>query len=212
MPAFRGDPSRAAITHSFVMLPRTVRWGAIDVTLGVADHVPIPAEKNPCNRKQLDSLPCVAEFARSGSIQLYTTIELELESWGLKDKTGRNAAKSDGFDLFAGLTFKKVSCPVERPLIWSFRRSATYETKQAFLQGIRHPRFVELRAAVPEKHMGDAFHVWSAENAGLDCFLTCDGRFVNVWRHQKRVASALQVLLPAELLLRIQQPPSAAMH
>ena len=49
----------------------------------------------------------------------------------------------------------------------------------------------------------DLYHVYSAEEAGLDCFLTLDKKLAAPLRGQARVTLTIEVLYPSELLARL---------
>jgi hypothetical protein len=69
-----------------------------------------------------------------------------------------------------------------------------------FFRSIRNPRFLQIKKAVGEAHIDDTFHLWTAEEASLDAFMTLDKRFRNVvYSGRKNIESAVPVMTPKEL-------------
>jgi len=97
---------------------------------------------------------------------------------------------------------KYVSRPVERSVTFAASGSVgvTEEEQMEFFRSIRHPRFLQIRLAVGDAHVDDAYHLWTAEEAALDAFLTMDRRFWNVVKHElKAINSTVLVMTPKEL-------------
>ncbi|MBV9155368.1 MAG: hypothetical protein JO097_03845 [Acidobacteriaceae bacterium] len=56
-------------------------------------------------------------------------------------------------------------------------------------------------SAVGPTRVDDAYHLWTAEEAGLDAFLTMDYQFQDAVTQQRQaIASPVEVLRPVELL------------
>ena len=76
----------------------------------------------------------------------------------------------------------------------------TREEQMELFRSIQHPRFLEIKQAVGEAHIGDVYHLWTAEVASLDVFLTVDRRFRNAVDSQKaRINSPVLTMTPKEL-------------
>ena len=188
------------ITHEWVLEDQTVNWGPLTLTVPVATVAPKPklGPEHEWLQEQLDCLPRIAELAERGHIKCFTTNEIEFETWGRPGVTG----KATEFDLFRNVAIKKIPPAVGRSFLWPFNNGEWKERKDAFLDGIRNDRFLKLKEAIGSTHAADIFHLWSAEKAGLDCFLSADRKFINAVRNQKRVLIRVCVLSPSELCER----------
>lgn len=190
-----------AVTHESVIRPQTVQWGPLTLTLPVAGLGPKPRlETNHVRRqRQMDCLPRIVDLAASGEIRLFTTFEIDFEGWGRPGVIG----KGTDVDLFRSVKVEKIPPAVNRTVLWGGIESETKGKKQRFLDGIRDKRFLDLRAVIGSKHAGDIFHLWSAEKAGVDAFLTMDLKFINAVmnarRNRRGIAIEVDVLSPSEL-------------
>jgi hypothetical protein len=192
------------ITHEWRLRDQTVKWGTLTVTLPVEVVSPRPQLESKHNwlQAQIDCLPHVAALARNKVVKFYKTIETDFETWGRPNRVGRGTE----FDVFWDVPIEEIPPAMERTIILGGVKGETKEGKNRFLDSIHESRFLELRAAIGKKHSGDIFHLWSAEKAGLDCFLTVDCKFVNAFRHQKRTHSNVAVVFPTELCERFRCP------
>ncbi len=69
-----------------------------------------------------------------------------------------------------------------------------------FFRSLQHPRFVQLKAIVGEAQIDDAFHLWTAEEASLDAFLTLDKKFRNNCESRKKdLQCHTAVMFPKEI-------------
>ena len=198
-----------ALTHCRVMKPQTVQWGHLAVTLPVETVIPKPRLEgsHAWRQKQLDCLPRVAHLAESGRIKLFKTIEIDFEGWGRPGVV----SKGTEIDLFRNVRVEEIPPAVNRTMCWSGLEGETKEKKQNFLDGIRQKRFQDLKAVIGSNHAGDIFHLWSAENAGIECFLSADHKFINAVTNAKGNRKGIQikvdVLSPSELCDRFRFQP-----
>ena len=64
----------------------------------------------------------------------------------------------------------------------------------------RNGRFLAILSAIGNAQIDDVFHLWTAEDTGLEVFLTMDLKFLNVMRQQgQRVQSPVSVWSPRDL-------------
>jgi hypothetical protein len=126
----------------------------------------------------------------------------------------RGIAGSEGYfgtDLVRDVPMKKLPCPIQRSIVIGAYTSygITEEEQMSFIRSIQHPRFLQISKAVEEAHIDDAFHLWSAEEASLDVFLTLDKRFRNVvYNKRKIIGSPVLVMTPKELCEHLGLEPS----
>ena len=125
-----------------------------------------------------------------------TSIEVHLESFRCTTLGGKKSAMEN-------ITVNPVSPPIElsRPLI-----SKEYDI--SVFQRIRHPRFLELQRAtgayqgdrIDGNQLIDTFHIWTAENANCDYFLTLDLKLVRIVQGHKTHPPKTKVVSPQQLL------------
>jgi hypothetical protein len=201
--------ARNAITHRSVEKPRSVRWGDRDVTAGVVERQAFPPRGDEEFRiEQLPFLATVTELARARRLELFTSFELQMER--MRQRT--RGPGYVGLNLLEGITLGKVQPPVERSIaITGFGQNTgvTEAEQMGFFHSIRESRFLDIRRAVGDAHIDDAFHLWTAEAAGLDAFLSMDKTFLNVMRRQgRRAKSPVSVWSPKDLCASLGEEPT----
>lgn len=183
----------------------TVNWGgrARSVTVHKpAVARPIENIENEELKSEARLLRRIAELAQEGRIELLVQNETMIELWGLP-RTGV------GNTLFFGARITEVKAPFEygRVVFSAFKDAEKQQYE--FLSRITSERFVELQKACgayqgskppSPNQLRDAFHVWCAEGADAQFFLTCDfslGRYV---QRQKQYIPKVRVVKPSQLL------------
>ncbi len=105
---------------------------------------------------------------------------------------------------------KRVSSPIERSILIGATGSIgiTEAEQMEFFRSIDNPRFLQIRKHTGDAHVDDAYHLWTAEEATLDAFLTMDRRFWNVVDQKKKVInSSVLVVTPKDLCERLDLRP-----
>jgi hypothetical protein len=193
-----------AVTHEYYMVPRQIEWpkGHLNVS-----HV---AELKPriLRRKTLresseifEAMQYVAKLAQAGRIRLYDTTELMFEWMG---RAGGPSMRNTEFDLFRDIKIVRLKISVERTIAFSGFDSKDHfkKQKEIWLEGIKEPRFMELKRVINRKHWADAFHLWTAEVNGLDFVLTFETKVRKALANQKRLTTTVEILNPFELAER----------
>jgi hypothetical protein len=81
--------------------------------------------------------------------------------------------------------------------------------QRKFFFKIRDERFIALRKLIQDHHIDDAFHLWTAEKAGLNRMLTMDRRFVNAFRQvEAKLQTSVKVVTPKQLCDEIGKGPT----
>ena len=153
-------------------------------------------------QEQIDALPRIAAFATAGRLQLFTSPELDFELWeGPPDGMRRTS-----LSLFQGVELHRAPAPfnytrvvasyLDRPADPTIPRPSDAKTRRRrFFATLNEPRFNELRRALGAKRAADAFHILTAERAGLSVFLTDDDSLL---KRVARIKVDLEVrVLPA---------------
>jgi len=104
---------------------------------------------------------------------------------------------------FYGAPIMRVKAPLK------YSRSWGKAPLVALLKSLNDQRFKELQIAcgayqgpdnTNENQLIDAFHIFCAEDAGADYFLTCDKKLIRLLKQHKRFPPKPKVLLPSMLL------------
>jgi hypothetical protein len=186
-----------AITHKTVMVPQVVRWGPHNQTRPVAQRVHFPPE-GAFRIEQLPYLAALGIFAKDAKLEFFTSFEIRMEEFRQKGRCEGYL----GINLLRSVPMKYVPCPTERSLMIAPSGSigTTEEEQMDFFRSIRCPRFLQIRKATGDAHVDDAYHLWTAEEAALDGFLTMDKAFRNVVDHERKaINSTVLVMTPKEL-------------
>jgi hypothetical protein len=148
--------------------------------------------------EQLPYLAALGIFAKEGKLEFFTSFEIRMEEFRQK---GRGEGYL-GINLLRDVPMKCVPCPTERSLMIAPKANigTTEEEQMEFFRSIGHPRFLQIRKATGGAHVDDAYHLWTAEEAALDAFLTMDRAFRNVMEHERNaINSPVLVMTPKEL-------------
>lgn len=187
------------VTHKTVKSPRTIRWGPHEHTIDVAQRTPFPPRDDEnFRREQLPYFAALCIFAKKGKLELFTSPEIRMERL-------RQKGRSEGYlgvNMLRDVPIKCVPSPIQRSILFGATVSTgvTKEEQMEFFRSVRHPRFLQIRKATGEAHIDDAYHLWTAEEAKLDAFLTMDKRFWAVTvRKNKIINSAILVTTPKDL-------------
>jgi len=200
---------RYAVTHKTTLVSRVIRWGPLDVNAEVAERVHQPPEPHEVFRlEQLPYLAALCALARHGRVRLFTSFELRMERLRQKGTCPGYL----GLDLLRDVPLYSVRSPVERSLVIAPTRNRrigiSKDEQIQFFMSIQHPRFHRLRRVIGDAHIADTFHLWTAEESGLEAFVTMDKAFWNVATGEKRkIASPTSVVTPQELCQRFNAPP-----
>ena len=164
---------RRATTHVTEMIPQSFKWGPLDLTMEVAQRVHRPPREDEAFiREQLPYLAALCTSAKAGKVEFFTAFELQMEAFRQKGP----AEGYLGISLLRGVPLKKAPCPIQRSILIGAAASigVTEAEQMEFFRSVQHPRFLQIRRATGEAHVDDAFHLWTAEEASLDVFLTLD--------------------------------------
>jgi hypothetical protein len=199
---------RLSVTHLTELMRRTVKWGPCTSNIDVAQRAyRPPRDDEKFFREELPYFASLCNSARESKVEFFTSFELLMEASRQKGPSQGHL----GTDLLQGIPMKRVQCPVQRSVMFGGTASfGITETEQMeFFRSLRHPRFLEIAKAIGDAHIDDAFHLWTAEEASLDVFLTLDKRFRNVVHGQmQNVRSSVLVSTPKELSERLGLKPT----
>ncbi len=182
---------------------KTVDWGGRPT---VADVVQFTTEDptancHPFQRREARRLPVIAWLSMQNRIDLLTHTETLWEFFGLP-------RTDDSFGRFFGAAVLPVESPSQYSRVLVGAGLPTPKELQGqFFASISHERFEQLKRATgayqgnrpsPVNELADTFHIWCAETAVADVFLTLDRDLVDLVRRHRKHPPRLKVLLPSE--------------
>jgi hypothetical protein len=157
-------------------------------------------------RAEVNLLPEIAAFARFGTVEFMMNIEVMSEFFGLP-----GSMEAKGF-YHVPITYTDPPIEYQR-LIFGPNGESHDEMMTQFLEGINHKRFLQLQRACGAfqgqyrpnpNQLKDAYHVWCAEVANADYFLTCDLKLVRQISLHKQHAPKVKVVKPSQMLSLLQ--------
>ena len=195
-----------AITHLTVLEKTISKWGDDSFETEVAVRKPFPPRSDENFRvEQLPYVAALPKLVSAGHIQLFRSMELVMED-------ARNIRRDRGYlglDVLEEVPIGSVEPPVPRTVVFAGLSGSVGTTKEeqiAFFKSIADKRFCEIRRALDDgkgrdPHIGDAYHFWTAEHAGLDIYLTTDRAFIHVFEHQaaNKINPRAKVMSPKQL-------------
>lgn len=229
---------RYAVTHSTRIVSQTVEWGPLRFQCPVAQRShDQPREDELFLREQLPYLVSLCHAAKEGKVELCTSRELKEEAfrqpiskqgylgidWFADVEMTEVPCPVDRFALMRktiGPDFdftkelREASLSIDAIALWNkglfvFDSDVQKRKQLEFFVWIIHPRFIHLRTTLGEAQLADAFHLWTAEEAHLDVFLTMDKKFLNNVRNRlTAIDSTVSVITPKELCEQIGLLPS----
>lgn len=108
-----------------------------------------------------------------------------------KKKSDKRSKMIEFCELLRGLNEDVVSQLLEIPY---------FNFSQQEKDNLTSQRFRELAQSLATHQLPDAFHLWSAEVAGLDYFLSFDGKFVRAMTMSSKLNLPCKPVLPITLL------------
>jgi hypothetical protein len=207
---------RFAVFEKPAMTKQTVRWGDLTITQDVAG-VPVPSRTRREGNEallqyEIDCIPKLAELTRLGRFEPYINTEVDFEiAW-----LDLGALINTELSFFHGITLRKVPDPFPYGRIVASSHHTVKELdelRQHIFATDFDERFNEIKQAAGGNKNADAFHILSAERAGLEYFVTVDKKLINSLRHQRRVQLSVKVVYPSELLHQAcDWPLNPALH
>jgi predicted nucleic acid-binding protein len=185
----------------------TQPWGGNPVLYELATEDPTERVVGDELRSEIDLLPRVAELAIRGELELLWHVEALVEFLNI------HLVPASGTSPFFEAKVARVEGPINysRIIAGPFLGETAEELQLKFLEGLSHQRFRELQRACGvqkasrnyRNQLLDAFHLWTAEEAGATHLLTTDIKLTRVIRAHKVSPTRLRVVLPSELLQEI---------
>jgi len=182
---------------------KTLDWGDRKTVAEIVQFITVNPTANchPRQRREARRLPIIAWLSLQGQVDLLTHAETLWEFFGLP-------RTDDSCGRFFGATVGSVESPFHYSRVLAGGGAPSSKELQAnFFANIAHTRFEQLKRATgayqgnnpsPVNELADTFHIWCAETAGADIFLTFDEDLVSLIRRHRKHPPRVQVLLPSE--------------
>jgi len=161
-----------------------------------------PSHIKEWNKTQAHAVRCIIELTRHGDFTICKESEM---IWEIGFTTDLAEAKRHN-TLLAGIAMKKLDPPFTHSrIIGRTKEEATANLEEMLDFGIaHHSRMAEIyRATGADGKKADAYHIWTAEAAGVDFFISLDKKLINSIRHQNKITIKTEVLYPAEVVCRL---------
>lgn len=202
-----------AVTHETTWVSTgTKKWGAHDVPTGYMARVPVHQfDFKSAAYENIKYLVSIAHLARKNKIRLMTSSEL------LNEKTYQPPGRFVGYGLydyhlFQGIEIDSVDSirvPEIGPMY--LNTDSPREQLQAHLDTIKDPLYLSIAEKLGANFNQDAWHICTAEQHDLFCFLTMDFKLRNKIASLKEKepfrSLVTQVMTPKELGIKLGLMP-----
>ena len=197
----------ATALQRYVPTKKKIKWGDKELEVVILE----PRVVNPNLRirnaelkGEADLLPRLAESSKQGKVHFVMQFEARAESWGIPNMDSPT-------NQFYGAEIQLIEAPFKCSRVVAGGRKKE-DHQYGFLQRVRHPRFDQLQKITGtlqgqnpknRNQLADAFHLWCAEHAGVEYFLTLDFKLqkqIYLSKHHVQV----QIVRPSELLKIIE--------
>jgi hypothetical protein len=194
------DLGPKTVTHDLQIVPQIGWWANAWVTLGVWTPVRrrLKGQSQEATDAIYSALGQMASMAKNGEVTFCDSDETFFESLYVKLPELRGTP----FDVLRGVKRKLVRSPLRRTYVIGagYSRHETNDQWLQLLAAIRHPRFLELKKRTGGHHLADLYHVWTAEENSLDCFITLDTKFLRAVTLPKPLDTPVRLLTPMQFV------------
>ncbi len=201
----------ATALQRYIPAKQKIDWGGkeIEVVIHKSDLInPNLRIENPKLKSEADLLPRVADLSRQGKVKFVMQFEARNESWGIPNMDSRN-------NEFHGAEIDLIEAPFKYSRVIA-GGGREIDHQYEFLNRVQHPRFDQLQKITGawqgknsknRNQLIDAFHLWCAEHARVEYFLTLDFKLqkqVFLSKHPVHV----QIVRPSEMLRVVESRPA----
>ena len=182
---------------------KRINWGGQTVDATVTRwRERYPAERvSRAFRRHIKVLPFIAHLARRGRLDLRCHHEVVWEFFGLPRTT-------DSRGRFYGAPLGRLSDPIRYTRMIAGGTEDPKTLFVTFLEGLEHPRFLAIQkmtgarqgSRILPNQLVDAFHIWAADTAGVDFFLTTDIKLIRLVTARSAGDLKVRIAAPTQLL------------
>jgi hypothetical protein len=200
---------RHGITHETAWIPikteATEYWDA-DGGAGHLARVPVHSpSKDSRIYREICSLTAISHLARLGSLELCTSAELQAEQWR------HPAGKFSGYGCYDLSLFKNIAMKSLDGFHLDLKNPQ--DTQLSRVASCNDPLYLSLLSTLGQKNSLDAYHIFTAERLGLDCFLHIDFKLANKVAQNRAkepfVNLKTKILVPSEFAKMVGLRPIA---
>ena len=140
-------------------------------------------------------------LARRGEIFLFQNLESKIEEMFINNISSSRRR----WELWQGVEIKSVEPPFKYSRIVAglgLRKKQLTEIRDKVLSACQDKRFKEIAQAIGGNKNDDAYHILSAERAGIEYLVTVDTRLINSVRHSS-IPLSVKVGYPSELVAEL---------
>jgi hypothetical protein len=156
--------------------------------------------------KEVPAIRTIIELARKKKITLYENMENTIE----KMCTTNFRQNREIGNLLNGVKIEYVVPPYYHARILGglgLNKQQLSNIRDFSFKNCKIRRFVEIKSTLGNNKDADAYHIYSAEKAEMDYFLTMDKRLVNSARNQRVIKFIVEILYPSELVQKLETLP-----
>lgn len=181
-----------------------LQWGDQEIETEVNDIIFLNPNKciaNPKLKYEVEYLPLLAAEGKNDKVKYVSQCEADFESWGIP-----NMDSMDG--RFYGTPIDCIKAPIEYSRVLVSWMEDGRDLQYDFLSGINNERFIEIQKLTGayqgknkknKNQLLDAFHLWCAEHAKCDYFLTLDLKLIKMVATNSKRNVNVKVIHPSEL-------------
>lgn len=155
--------------------------------------------------REVSAIRTVIGLARAQKLILFENMENTIEKmWTTNFRKNRGIG-----DLLNGVKIEYVEPPYFHARVLGglgFSKQQATDLLNSSFKNCKIARFVEIKSALGNNKNADAYHIYSAEKAEMDYFLTMDKKLLNSARSQKKIRFVTEILYPSELAKRMAFP------
>ena len=165
-----------------------------------------PKHKQGRVKNQRDAVCALLELARQNILEICHEIEGDLE---IMHST--NMAESRRVNrLLENVQLKRIRSPFEHARIlagWGVTKESAKQDRESMLNFAikNYGRMRLINEVTGGNKKADAYHIWAAECAGTQFFVTVDEKLVNICRHQRKCEFRTRIVYPTDLLSELKK-------
>lgn len=152
--------------------------------------------------KEVTAIRSIIELARENKVVLYENMENAIERmWTTNFRQSRGIG-----NLLNGVKIDYIEPPYYHARVLGglgLSKQQLSRLRDSCFKNCKIARFVKIRAVLGNNKDADAYHIYSAEKARIDYFMTMDKKLVNSVRSQNRVKFVVEILYPSELVQKL---------
>ena len=155
-------------------------------------------------KKEITAIHALVQFAKIGKINLFRNMENDLEKmWSTNFIDNRKIG-----ELLNGINFAYIDPPYYHARVVAggdLSKEALIKLREHSFDVCQIERFVNIKKALGGNKNADAYHIYNAEVANIEYFITVDKKLLNSSRNQNQISFLIKILYPSECVEKLKQ-------